>query len=95
MCSASVASDVTESIIMVQEEERPRFWRLLNFGHLTERYDDLQETASAPILVGKCDRNRWVQRKVQMSGSAVQKTLVTKQMTQVVESCSPISRIDG
>ena len=47
---ASVASDVAECISIVQEEERPRF----------QRYDQLQETAGAPILVSKCDRDRWI-----------------------------------
>ena len=58
---ASVASDVAECISTVQEGERPRFRRLpfIDYGYLIERDDPLQEAAVAPILVSKCDRDRW------------------------------------
>ena len=45
----SVASDVAECISTVQQEEKPRFWRLcIDYGNLNERDDELQEMAGAP-----------------------------------------------
>ena len=32
----------------------------IDYGHLNERDDQLQETAGAPIWVGKCDPDRWI-----------------------------------
>ena len=32
----------------------------IDSGYLNERDDQLQESAEAPILVGKCDRDRWI-----------------------------------
>ena len=32
----------------------------IDYGYLDERDDLLQETAGAPILVSKCDRDRWI-----------------------------------
>ena len=32
----------------------------IDYGYLNERDDLLQETAGAPILVSKCDRDRWI-----------------------------------
>ena len=32
----------------------------IDYGYLNERDDQLQETAGAPILVGKSDRDRWI-----------------------------------
>ena len=57
----SVASDVAECISIVPVEERPRFQLLpLTTVTLNERDDLLQEAAGAPILVSKCDRDRWI-----------------------------------
>ena len=32
----------------------------IDFGYLNERDDLLQETAGAPIIVSKCNRDRWI-----------------------------------
>ena len=32
----------------------------VDHGHLSERDDSLREAAGAPILVSKCDRDRWI-----------------------------------
>ena len=32
----------------------------IDYGYLNERDDQLQETAGAPILVSKCNRDRWI-----------------------------------
>ena len=32
----------------------------IDYGYLSERYDLLQEAAGAPILVSKCNRDRWI-----------------------------------
>ena len=32
----------------------------IDYGHLNERDDKMRKTAGAPILVRKCDRDRWI-----------------------------------
>ena len=55
---ASVASDVAECIsIGGRETTIPAI--AIDHGYLNERDDLLQEAAEAPILISKCNRDRW------------------------------------
>ena len=53
----SVTSDVAECINIVPVTTIPAI--ATDYGYLFERDDLLQEAAGAPILVSKCDRDRW------------------------------------
>ena len=57
----SVASDVAECISIVPVRREITIPAIaIDHGNLNERDDLLQETAGAPILVSKCNRDRWI-----------------------------------
>ena len=44
----------------------------IHYGYLNERDDQLQESAGAPILLSKCDRDRWIGAAIVPSEGAIE-----------------------